>query len=93
MRDARRTVNATNHAHSLPLFPDPEQGPSVIVRDAEMGSSVPPPPSTRRRQRVRTLPGLGDCADDHRASLHSVTIDDFSAIDELLAQSFEFSEI
>ncbi len=93
MRDAGRTVNARSHAHSLPLIPDLEREPAVIVRDAETDSSIPPPPSTRRRQRTRTLSGLGDGSDEYRASLHPVAIDDFNAVDELLAQSFEFSEI
>jgi hypothetical protein len=93
--DAGLTVNAQNSAQLLPSEPDLERAPSVIVRDAVHGSTLPPPPSTRRRFRIQTLPGLGDGADEFRASLLPIAPDEFAAVDELLSQSldsFEFSE-
>lgn len=86
-------MSARNPARCLPLIPEPLRAPSVIVRDAETGSSAPPPPSTRRRARIRTLSGIGDGADEYRATLAPIETDDFSAIDELLAQSFAFDEL
>lgn len=84
--DAGLTVNARK---LLPVELDPERDPSVIVRDAS-GSTLRPPPVSRRRLRVQTLPGLGERADEHRACLRPVSDDDFSAVDELLA-SFELA--
>lgn len=75
------------------MIPEPLRTPSVIVRDAETGSNAPPPPSTRRRARIRTLSGIGEGADEYRAELAPMAADELSAIDELLAQSFAFDEL
>lgn len=81
-RDASDAGDVT--ARALHSSPDP-----VIVRDASGDRTLRPPPVSRRRLRVQTLPGLGESADEYRASLLPVAQDDFSAVDELLA-SFDF---
>jgi len=65
-----------------------EREPTVIVRDAG-GTTLRPPPVSRRRQRVQTLPGLGERSDENRASLLPVSEEDMSAVDELLAESLD----
>ncbi|MBK8997968.1 MAG: hypothetical protein IPM35_19770 [Myxococcales bacterium] len=76
-------------ARALHSCPDNPRDPSVVVRDASGDRTLRPPPVSRRRLRVQTLPGLGESADEYRASLLPVAADDFSAVDELLA-SFDF---
>ncbi|MBI3206986.1 MAG: hypothetical protein HYZ29_35945 [Myxococcales bacterium] len=86
-------MTARNPARPLPLIPELEPAPSVIVRDAETGSAFPPPPSTRRRARIRTLSGIGDGPDETLAPLAPIDETELAAVDELLAQSFAFDEL
>jgi hypothetical protein len=76
------------HTNLALLRHDPERDPSVVVRDAALGT-LRPPPVSRRRLRTRTLPGLGEDADSSRASLVPISDQEFAAVDELLAQSLD----
>lgn len=88
-------MSADNLLRALPFVADPEDDrpPSVIVRDAKYSSTLPPPPVSRRRLRVQTLPGLGERADEYRTSLLQVASDEFNDVDELLAESQDGFEL